>query len=177
MGRKPICNALGVLLAMTSVAAGSDRCPLCRSHCHPLKDRVCVTSVEPGKASKSCWDVECEEVCIPAVRFPWEKRGVEACDGSAVLLTDKCGKVRRVNRLRKHDYECETCQYNHSVIRRCPRCGPPASSPCVSGLELPAVPSPSAGNDPPPVADSSAQGPKIGPSLLGSLRRAIRSNR
>ena len=24
---------------------------------------------------KHCWEVECEEVCIPAVRFPWEPGG------------------------------------------------------------------------------------------------------
>ncbi|MCA9260382.1 MAG: hypothetical protein KDA61_14320 [Planctomycetales bacterium] len=34
---------------------------------------VCVGSVDVGKEEKHCWKVKCDKVCVPGIRFPWEK--------------------------------------------------------------------------------------------------------
>lgn len=59
---------------------------------------VCQPTVTAEPAKKSCWDVECEYVCIPPVRFPWQPCGTPG----------GCGKIRCVKKLKKVSYECGT---------------------------------------------------------------------
>jgi len=35
----------------------------------------CVGKAEMVDVDKHCWKVECNEICVPAVRFPWERGG------------------------------------------------------------------------------------------------------
>ncbi len=59
-----------------------------------------------------CFDTECETICIPPVRFPWECGPLR-----------RCGKVRRVNRLVLDTREETVCQYNWSAkLLCCPQC-------------------------------------------------------
>ena len=107
-------------------------------------DKVCVTYAKPGTVEKHCWNVECEEVCIPAIRWPWQCRGwgeharcdAEACaDGCSTIA---CGKVRVVRRLKKETYEEDACVYEHRIECRCPVCCPVAQS--VPALGVDALP-------------------------------------
>lgn len=87
----------------------SDRkcqCPECTKICCPEK----VTE----KQKESCWEVECKEVCIPPVRFPWMK-----------CWPLSCGRVRVVNILKKEETEVEKCEIKWKVKDCCPRCSKP----------------------------------------------------
>jgi hypothetical protein len=42
-------------------------CTCCRDVCCPM--------VEEVKEKKSCWKVNCEKVCVPAISLPWEPGG------------------------------------------------------------------------------------------------------
>lgn len=104
------------LLVLTSVAlmqpalAGHDGCRLC---CPGCGEKVCRTYSKMEKVSKSCFELECEEVCIPRVRMPWHR----CCE---VLP----GKVRTVVRLKEREYECEKCGYEWHIecANGCGRC-------------------------------------------------------
>lgn len=78
--------ALILFAGMTSAAfAGHHHgCP-----CYP----ECKT--EPNE--KTCNTIECDQVCIPAVKFPWE---------SCCCL--KPGRTRTIHKLGSKDYECGT---------------------------------------------------------------------
>ena len=49
--------------------------------------------MEPNK--KRCFCVDCEKICVPAIKFPWESCCVR-----------KPGYVKIVRKVSKKDYEC-----------------------------------------------------------------------
>ena len=81
----------------------------CGTNC-PRCHRYCQLTVVPTTVEKSCWEIECEEICIPAIRFPWEKN----CE-------PKCGTVITVKRLKKVTYECPSCKCEWTPV--CSTCG------------------------------------------------------
>jgi hypothetical protein len=97
-----------VFFATESLHAGPFGCPCCGS------DGICILKAEPGTEKEKCYDVECEEVCIPPVRFPWES-----------CRAPKCGRVRVVARLKHDEREEPVCKYEWQVV--CPRCGRPVA--------------------------------------------------
>lgn len=88
--------------------AGGDQitCPCCH--------HVCKLAVEKTKEKQSCWKVVREPICIPRIRFPWQK-----CD------TPLCARIKYVNVLKEHEYECAVCHYQWSP--ECACCGENAS--------------------------------------------------
>lgn len=66
------------------------RCPSCNHTCKPEY----ITK----KVKKTTYEVECKQICIPAVTFPWQK----CCE-------PRCGKVITVKKLKKVSYQCERC--------------------------------------------------------------------
>jgi len=86
------------LVNLYNVAAfGAER--ECAAPCIPLPKTCCVT-MEMQKVTKSCWEIEHREVCIPAIRFPWSK----CCE-------PRCGRVRTVHVLKKKEWECQQPKY------------------------------------------------------------------
>jgi len=85
-------------------------CPCCH--------HVCKLSTESVQQKKSCWKIAREPICIPRVRFPWQ-----TCD------TPLCAKIRYVNVLKKHEYECERCHYKWSPL--CASCGGDGTHGCT----------------------------------------------
>lgn len=106
---------------------------------------VCWPTVEEVTEEKSCWKVECDKVCVPAVRFPWEPGssgltlfswmrphgkgcGQESaacstsvaggCDG---CFQPKCGYVRGIHVLTDDSFEVTSCRCTWE-IRRLPPC-------------------------------------------------------
>ncbi|HAH44944.1 hypothetical protein [Gimesia sp.] len=88
-------------------ACGS--CNSCNSCSHGCKS--CRLHVETLKVKKHCFNIECKEVCIPPVRFPWQK----CCEL-------KCGKIKTVRVLKKHEYTCEKCGYKWDIENLCGAC-------------------------------------------------------
>ena len=108
------CVAAVILAVCVSATAQADSlhhprhildicCPHCGEACHP--------TVTKETETKKCWDVETKAICIPKVRFPWHKasagKGI-AKDGCRPTLW---GRVKHVNVLVFHEYECQVCKY------------------------------------------------------------------
>jgi hypothetical protein len=49
---------------------GEPTCATC-CPCVPCQE-VCCPTVYPETEERSCWNVKCKKVCVPAIRFPWE---------------------------------------------------------------------------------------------------------
>lgn len=101
--RLAVC--LGLLLALfaTVALAGPGRCPTCPQCEH----KICVPTPEVVKEKKHCWQVECKDICIPAIRWPWQ----------SCCSPRKCGQVKTIKVLEKVDYECEKCGYKWEIKR------------------------------------------------------------
>jgi hypothetical protein len=109
---------------------------------------VCCSTTETVTEEKTCWNVKCEKVCVPAIRLPWQPGGSpltlfswlknhdDHChcgadvvchdpDGRCALACEchpqRCGKVRCVSVLEPDTYEVEICQCKWE-IRRLPPC-------------------------------------------------------
>lgn len=82
-------------------------CPHCGDACYP--------TVTKGKETKHCWNVETKAICIPKVRFPWEKSCCDKGCGKDGCVPPKCGRTKYVDILLKHEYECSTCKYSWDV--------------------------------------------------------------
>lgn len=71
----------------------------------------CVVEVEKEEVDVTCFDVECETICIPPLRFPWECGPLK-----------KCGKVRTIKKLITDKKKETVCTYDWSAIACCPDC-------------------------------------------------------
>lgn len=74
---------------------------------------VCRSVEALVKEKKHRWEVETRQICIPAVRWPWEK----CCE-------PRCGQVKTIKVLKRVDYECTKCGYKWEIqaVDGCP-CG------------------------------------------------------
>ncbi len=96
---------LGCSLAGFSLVLGAAPC---RCGC-PQCGEPCVPKVEQVQEKKHCWKVECETICIPAIRLPWAW-----CEEPL-----KCGRTKTVRKLKKVEYECPSCKYTWSAQSAC----------------------------------------------------------
>ncbi|MCA9052851.1 MAG: hypothetical protein KDA75_03395 [Planctomycetaceae bacterium] len=81
---------------------------------------ICCPKWEKEKIEKSCYDIECEHICVPKVKLPWQ----DCC-------TPRCARVICVHRLKKHTYECgEKCVLTFEAKAVCTRCCKPGYSRC-----------------------------------------------
>ena len=94
-----------VLMICVVCQTASARADSCAPGCKPgysAGGAECVCFCRPGArqetVTKECFEVECEYICIPGIRFPWQN----CCEPPS------CGKVRRVRRLTSREYECGT---------------------------------------------------------------------
>ncbi len=86
------------ILAFTIVCLVSLPCMaqcLHKHHGHGCCVEGCCPECKMEDNEKSCFCVECEKICIPAVKFPWEN-----------CCIAKPGKVKVVRRVAKKDYTC-----------------------------------------------------------------------
>lgn len=118
--------ALIILIAvpLNSVRAGS-----CLSGCKSPGSCRPVPHQETIK--EECFDVECEYICIPGIKFPWQR----CCEPPS------CGRVRCVHRLTSHEHERGAKTVWDWEITRCgdTDCVPPVctGTACVPGRSAP----------------------------------------
>jgi hypothetical protein len=94
-------------LAMGTVLAGHARHG---RHCCPdCGHKLCVPQAVTLKTKKHCFEVECKDICIPAVKGPC----APCCEAP------RCGRVRTVKVLKKVEFECEHCGYKWQVHSVC----------------------------------------------------------
>ena len=77
-------------------------------------------SVEPNE--KTCYTVECDKVCIPAVRFPWES-----------CCCKKPGNTRTIRKLGSKDYECGSKRVWDWSIKKSDGCDGGCAGGCAAG--------------------------------------------
>ena len=106
-------------LAAGDLQLGCIHCPHCQA--------CCTLKAEQVDEERSCWEVECEEICIPRVVFPWQKDCCNPCANNGAV-------VRKVKRLKSKTYSCPACEYTWepSASHRRP-CGCGACQHCQSG--------------------------------------------
>ena len=101
-------------------------------------EAVCCPKRVTEEVKQHCWKVEPELVCIPGFRFQcnWNspKCGRSGCDtccgdvcssGHDNCCPPKCGRVRCIHVLEKHEYTCEKCGYEWEAkcVRASKACG------------------------------------------------------
>ncbi|XZE54643.1 hypothetical protein SH139x_000618 [Planctomycetaceae bacterium SH139] len=99
-----------LIAACGLAAAAADQHLQLRSHCHYCGVKTCRLKVEKKQEDVPCFTVECKDICIPPVTFPWECR------------PSRPGKVRTINVLKSETYEKTVCKYSWEVVTICPTC-------------------------------------------------------
>lgn len=92
------------LFSATDASAGHHACCVCQQ-------KVCHLEIGEEEVDVNCFDVECEDVCIPPVRFWWECGPI-----------NRCGKVRTVHKLTTESHKKTECTYDWSVVTICRPC-------------------------------------------------------
>jgi len=96
------------LLAYAGPGHHHDACPECGT-------AVCLPSIGVVKEKHHRWEVECKQICVPHIRWPWQP----CCE------LPKCGHVKNVKVLKRIEYECEKCGCKWDV--KCDGCCPDGS--------------------------------------------------
>ncbi|MEM1228532.1 MAG: hypothetical protein AAGJ40_22800 [Planctomycetota bacterium] len=71
----------------------------------------CRVEVGHEEVEETRFDCESVAICIPPLRFPWERGPLK-----------KCGKVRVIQKLTKTKVTKHVCTYDWSAIACCPKC-------------------------------------------------------
>lgn len=84
-------------------------CSSCQSGCSPVAcpscdEEICRLELDKSEVTKTCFQVEQVPVCIPPVRFPWQK----CCPPGT-------SKTRLVTKLKVKKYKCPNCAYKWKV--------------------------------------------------------------
>ncbi|RCS54438.1 hypothetical protein DTL42_04660 [Bremerella cremea] len=101
---------LGLLVLVYGSGCCLTRC--CTKTCCSSDGKTCSPEVKEIETAHNCYADKCKDVCIPAVRFPWE----DCCDPL------RCGKVRSVKVLTKWEYKCPDSEVKWNVVNS--GCGP-----------------------------------------------------
>jgi hypothetical protein len=96
---------LALVIGLSAVMSAASGGSIQGKHCPQCDHSVCHAVPETTKQEKHCWQVECKEICIPAIKWPW----------SPCCEPPRCGKVKMVKVLKKVEYECERCGYRWEI--------------------------------------------------------------
>lgn len=124
--------ALGGCLLFAGASLSTAAEESCRTCCRLCGKKVCMVEAERTKEKKSCFEVECEEVCIPAFRWPWEKH-----------CAPKCGRVRTVRTLKTEEFEVDAIDYQWNIREvLCVDCRAREACPTCASASKPQSPEP-----------------------------------
>lgn len=98
-------------LACIAVACWSGQAAAFGPCCCFCDQGQCKLNVDRGEAEVPVFRVECEAICIPPLRFPWECGPIR-----------KCGKVRHVKKLVIEARNVPVCLYEWEAIHCCGNC-------------------------------------------------------
>ena len=117
--------------APQTAQAGGLCCGVC---CVTCPDCRCKLTAEEVEVEKSCFEFECETICIPKVVFPWQSgkgccfglfgsKKSNCCDACDGLGCDSCcsscpnngAVLRKVKVLKSKKYKCPACEYTWSA--------------------------------------------------------------
>ncbi|WP_044255835.1 hypothetical protein [Rhodopirellula sp. SWK7] len=114
---------LGLLAAaaVMSLASSASAFGPCCCFC---QEGRCQVTVEREEVETKKFVVECEAICIPPLRFPWECGPLK-----------KCGKVRCVKKLGSENGSKVVCVYDWTAIHCCPSCCSKLRGCCGNGCD------------------------------------------
>lgn len=119
-------SVLRYLLALAFVAGtvgavkAEPKYNYCDDECVDCSNYTCKTTAKCVPNKKECFEVECKQICVPAIRFPWQK----ACDPVG------CGFVVNHKVLKKSEKECgQKMEYKHEVVEV--PCAPACATGCA----------------------------------------------
>jgi hypothetical protein len=108
-------------VARAAPAAGPDAAAACAGvHCHHC-GKVCRLTIDTEDVTRTCFEVECQPICIPPVTFPWQASpcGHGTCAGSP-WPADKCARIRYVRVPMQREYKAgERCVCKWDVQDAC----------------------------------------------------------
>jgi len=100
-----------------TTASAQDACletggcpPCCPPVCEPYK-ATCHPCWEHETEDDYCWQVEKDYVCIPPVKFPWQK----CCELG-------CPRIRKINTLKIYEFERDFCRFKWNLKKYYPCC-------------------------------------------------------
>lgn len=111
-----ILLAAMAFIATAGLVSAEPHYNYCTKECEDCACSTCKTTVKCEPDVHECYEIECKKICIPKIRFPWEK-----CCGAP-----GCGKVITVKVPKKVEKECGMKKvYKHEVIDVgcCTSCG------------------------------------------------------
>jgi hypothetical protein len=128
----------------TNCAGGTTCCDRCGRHTACV-EKACQVVCEVKKETKTCWCVECQEICP---LMPGHHDGCCDCPPPP-----RCGHPKCVKKLVKKEYQVEVPVYKCVVLHLCPECAngkstelpvsSPKPSPAPTTAPMPPAPIPS----------------------------------
>jgi hypothetical protein len=155
--------AVPLFFGASLLLGANDDC--CEVDCHRCGESFCHPVPKEVTVSRHCWEVEWKQVCIPAVRWPWQRwfSNCDGCDGGGCnACSVPCGRTRWVRVLKKRKYDCTKCGCDWVIAPLCDDCTAASPLPVDDGVplpnparsqEAPVVP-PAPGGSPPPPLDA-----------------------
>ena len=114
-----ILSALTSLALATLAASDSHKVLMADETCHGLRsvhcpkcNTYCRLELKDAKEEKHGWNVQVQEICVPRVVFPWQKSFVDPSVNNGAW-------IKTVHVLKKHSFECPTCQYAWTRVKTC----------------------------------------------------------
>lgn len=98
----------------------------CATRCNCQRcQEVCSPMVYPTTEERSCWEVKCKKVCVPAVRFPWESGCCAHCRLLDCLCRLCCGSCSYAayGSPRMAANCCDGCSPPYLLPDTCDACG------------------------------------------------------
>ena len=115
-------------------------------HCDKSCDHCpCYPTVEEVVVEKPCFEVECEQICVPKVTFPWPwlnrccgcKGKGKGHGGSNGCCGTRCGHIKTIRVLKTDSYECTECRCNWDVCGKgCSKSAAPGAPAPVEGGDM-----------------------------------------
>ena len=97
---------LALLLVVATSTISFAQCKTCKS----CGKEICYPEHKTKKVKVKYYDIECVRICVPGIRWPWQK------------CKPGCGKVRVVKRLVIKEKEVEKCVCEWKAPKVCESC-------------------------------------------------------
>lgn len=107
-----LLSAVFILLVLGSTVEAQPQYNPHTKQCEDCIEYQCHTTVKCEPKKKECWEIECKQICIPAITWPWQS-----------CCTPRCGRVINIKVPKTKEYECGVQKSYDREILPAPPCG------------------------------------------------------